>query len=382
MKDYYQVLGVDRNATADELKKAYRKKALQYHPDRNPDNKEAEDRFKQAAEAYEVLSDEQKRAEYDRFGRVNPRNGGAGFNDVGDIFSAFSDIFSGGGRLEDLFGSGGSRPRGRSSGQRGEGLRVQLPLTLKEIGDGVEKRLRVRRFVGCDSCSGTGAEGGSAARKVCASCSGRGEVRRVRQTVLGQIVNVQPCSNCRGEGQVIEHLCNTCRGLGRVHGESMVSVNVPAGVEEGNYLSLRGHGNAGIRGGPAGDLRVEIREMPHEHFDRDGSDLHYSVQITFADAALGAEVEVPTLRGRARLVIDPGTQSGKMLRMRGKGLKQLNSAVRGDQYVTVQVWTPNALGDEERALLEEMRELEGFDPTPQAGKDSKSFFSRVKDVFA
>ncbi len=381
MKDYYEILGVERSASADELKKAYRKKALHFHPDRNPNDKEAEDKFKEAAEAYEVLSDGNKRAHYDRHGHANMRNGGAGFSDINDIFSAFSDIFSGGGRFEEFFGGAAGRAHSRSTGRRGEGLRVQLPLTLEEVAEGTEKRLKVRRFIACKPCAATGAKGGQTARKACSSCNGVGEVRHARQTVLGQIVSVQPCSACRGEGHMIENECSHCRGQGRIQGESIVTVNVPPGVVEGNYLSMRGSGNAGVRGGPAADLRVEIQELPHDDFVRDGYDLYYECYISFPDAALGAEIDVPTLKGRARIAIDPGTQSGKILRMRGRGLTELNTGRRGDQLLRVNVWTPRELGSQERSILEEMRTSPAFEPKPDSAMGGKSFFSRIKDVF-
>lgn len=380
-KDYYDILGVDRSASADDIKKAYRKKALHFHPDRNPGDSKAEEKFKEAAEAYEVLSDSSKKAQYDRFGHVNVRNGGAGFTDINDIFSAFSDIFSGGGRFDEFFGGSAGRSGGRSSGRRGEGLRVQLPLTLEEIAEGTEKRLRVRRFVACKPCEGTGAEGGSTARTMCSSCNGAGEVRHARQTVLGQIVSVQACTSCRGEGQVIEKECTQCRGQGRVQGETIVSVNVPAGVVEGNYLNMRGSGNVGVRGGPAGDLRVEIHELPHEDFERDGYNLYQECFISIPEAALGTDLEVPTLKGRARLEIDPGTQSGKILRMRGRGLTELNTGRRGDQLVRVNVWIPRELSGQDRELLEKMQESPAFQPSEDSKKSGKSFFSRIKDAF-
>ncbi len=380
-KDYYDILEVDRSASADDIKKAYRKKALHFHPDRNPGDSKAEEKFKEAAEAYEVLSDSGKRAQYDRYGHVNVRNGGAGFTDINDIFSAFSDIFSGGGGFNEFFGGSAGRAGVRNSGRRGEGLRVQLPLTLEEIAEGTEKRLKVRRFVACRPCEGTGAEGGSTSRKLCSSCNGAGEVRHARQTVLGQIVSVQACTSCRGEGQVIEKECAHCRGKGRVQGETIVTVKVPAGVVEGNYLSMRGSGNVGVRGGPAGDLRVEIHELPHKEFERDGYDLFHECYISIPDAALGTELEVPTLKGRARLDIDPGTQSGKILRMRGRGLTELNTGRRGDQLVRVNVWIPRELSSQDRTLLEKMRESPAFEPSEDSRKSGKSIFSRIKDAF-
>ncbi len=388
MRDYYEVLDVQRDATPEDIKKAYRKKALRNHPDRNPGDKEAEARFKEAAEAYEVLSDSDKRARYDRYGHAGLRGGaggGPGFTDINDIFSAFSDIFGGaaagrGGSVFDSFFSG-SRQHTRERGQRGEALRMRLPLTLGEIAEGVEKRIKVRRFVSCEECGGSGAEGGSDAMKACIVCNGSGEERRVRQSPLGQFVSVIPCRHCRGEGQVIENQCVACKGQGRVDGEPTIKINVPAGVEEGMTINLRGQGNAGVRGGSAGDLRIEIEELANEHFVRDGNDLLYDLYISFPDAALGADVDVPTLKGRARVQIDPGTQSGKILRMRGRGLSGLHSSRRGDQLVRVHVWTPRNLSDREKKALEDFRESTAFSPSGERQRESKSIFDRVKDVF-
>ncbi len=388
MRDYYEILGVDRDAPPEVLKKAYRKQALKYHPDRNPGDNEAEANFKEAAEAYEVLSDATKRARYDRFGHAGVRNGaagGAGFQDINDIFSAFSDIFGGGATgsiFDDFFGGGGrTRARQRSRGRRGEALRMQMPLTLEEIAEGADKKIKVRKFVQCQTCSGSGAEGGSGGYASCATCNGVGEIRQARQTVLGQIVSVQTCPTCLGEGQVIQQKCSACSGQGRLKGEETISVSVPPGVVEGNFLSMRGGGNAGIRGGAPGDLRIEIEEVPNADFIRDGIDLYHDCFISFPDAALGSDVDVPTLKGRARIQVDPGTQSGKMLRMRGRGLPELNTGRKGDQLIRIHVWTPRTLTDEERSILEKLRTSPSFEPQPDLEEGRKSFFSRVKDVF-
>lgn len=388
MRDYYEILGVDRNASPDEIKKAYRKMALQYHPDRNPDNPEAEARFKEAAEAYEVLSTPEKRQRYDRFGHAGVRgNGaqgpGAGFQDINDIFSAFSDIFGGGTIFDEMFtGTRGQGRRGPRHGRPGSDLRIKLPLTLEEISEGTEKKIKVRKFVACEVCKGSGAEGGAAGYTVCGTCQGSGEIRQVTRSVFGQFVNVQPCPVCHGEGRTIQHPCPECRGEGRLKGEETISINVPPGVLEGNYLTLRGAGNAGLRGGVAGDLRVEIEELPHEHFTREGLDIYYDLYISFPDAALGTEVEVPTLKGRARLQVDAGVQSGKILRMRERGIPELNSGRRGDQLVRVHVWTPLHLSAEDEALIEQLRRSPAFEPKPDRIDERKSFFSKVKDVFS
>lgn len=385
MSDYYKILGVSRDASAEEIKKAYRKEAMKNHPDRNPGDKEAEARFKEAAVAYEVLSDQKKRDIYDRYGEAGLRGSGGGgpqgFSDVNDIFSAFSDIFggSGGGIFDDFFG--GRRQRTREKGQPGATIKLVLPLTLEEIADGTEKRVKVRRRVPCETCEASGAKGGSTNVKSCTSCSGTGEERNVQQTPLGQFVSVSECSRCRGEGHLIEEKCPECRGEGvREDESSIIRVPVPAGVEDGNVVSLRGQGHAGARGGRPGDLRIHIREKAHEHFIRNGIDLVYNLNISFPDAALGADVEVPTLTGRASIPIPPGTQSGKILRMQGRGLGKLQSSRKGDQLIKIRVWTPQNLPDEDKKALEKLRESGTFSPEPE--DKNKSFFSKVKDAFA
>ncbi len=390
MRDYYDVLGVARTATPDELKKAYRRMAMQYHPDRNPGDREAEEKFKEAAEAYEVLSDADKRARYDRFGRSGvsgqpgmggrPGAGGAGFRDISDIFAAFSDIFGGDQQGGDPFGAGRARRRGR--GKPGTDLRVKLALTLDEISEGVERQIKVRKYVECETCTGTGAEGGESGFETCATCSGTGEFRQVTNSFFGQFVNVQPCPTCHGEGRVVTRPCPVCEGEGRLKGEETITVEVPPGVAAGHYLQIRGAGNAGQRGGPPGALRVEIEEVPHEHLTRDGLDVVHELRLSFPDAALGAEVEVPTLRGRARLQIDAGIQSGRVLRMRGRGLPEVGGGRRGDQLVVVQVWTPQTLSDEHRTVLQSLRDDVAFRPqdAPET-EERRGFFSRVRDAF-
>ncbi|MCY3487640.1 MAG: molecular chaperone DnaJ [Bacteroidetes bacterium] len=385
MSDYYEILGVNRDASSEEIKKAYRKEALKNHPDRNPGDKAAEARFKEAAVAYEVLSDQKKREVYDRYGEAGLRGSGGrgqpGFDNVNDIFSAFSDIFgggSGGGVFDDFFG--GRRQRTRERGQPGATIAQQLALTLEEIAEGTEKRVKVRRLTPCQTCEGSGAKGGASQLKVCTVCNGSGEERRARQTPLGQFVSVSECGRCHGEGQVIEEKCSECRGEGRLDGESSIKVKVPAGVEDGMVINLRGQGHSGARGGRPGDLRIEIREKAHEYFIRRGSDLIYNIEISFPDAALGTDIEVPTLTGRASVKIAPGTQSGKVLRMQGRGLGQLRGSRKGDQLVRIRVWTPQNLSDSDKKALEKLQDSSAFQPD-QTGKN-KSFFSKVKDAFA
>lgn len=388
MRDYYEILGIERTAGPDVIKKAYRKLALQHHPDRNPDDATAETKFKEAAEAYEVLSDPQKRQRYDRFGHAGVRGNGAGgqgpgFQDINDIFSAFSDIFGGSSSIfEEVFtGQRARGRRGRGHGRGGSDLRIKLSLTLEEIAEGTEKKIKVRKFVTCETCEGIGAENGDEGYAVCQTCQGSGEIRQVARSVFGQFVNVQPCPVCHGEGRTIQTKCSSCGGEGRVKGEETISINVPAGVLEGNYLTLRAAGNAGIRNGPPGDLRVEIEELPHAEFSREGLDIYHELYISFPEAALGTEVDVPTLKGRARLQIDAGVQSGKILRMRDRGIPELNGMRRGDEMVRVHVWTPIQLTDEERRVLAQMRDSPSFEPQPDKEDRRKSFFSKVKDVF-
>jgi molecular chaperone DnaJ len=374
-QDYYDILGVSKDASDKDIKRAYRKQAMKYHPDRNPDDPEAEERFRQAAEAYEVLSDAETRERYDRYGHAG-LGGSANFQDISDIFSAFNDIFG-----------GATRRSRRTRGRPGSDLRITLPLTLEEIADGTEKNIKVRKFVGCRVCDGTGAEGGLDGENyvMCPKCDGTGEIRQVSRSVFGQFVNVQACPRCNGEGRIIENPCANCGGEGRLEGEEKITINVPPGVMEGNYLTLSDAGNAGLRGGTTGDLRIEIKELPHEDFVRDGLDIYHDLYLSFPDAALGTKVEVPTLKGRAKLQIDPGVQAGKILRMRGRGLPELNGSGRGDQMIRVHVWTPQTLSDEDRKLVEQLRDRPAFAPEPdedEAAADTTSFFRRVRDVFS
>lgn len=388
MRDYYEVIGVAKSATADEIKKAYRKAALQYHPDRNPGDAAAEEKFKEAAQAYEILSDPAKRQRYDQFGHAGVRGGagaagGAGFQDINDIFSAFSDIFgSGGSVFDEMFGGRGAGQRGRKQGRPGSDLRIKLPLSLEEIAEGTEKKIKVRKFIECETCEGNGVSDPATGYESCRTCQGQGEVRQVTRSVFGQFVNVQPCPTCRGEGRIVKNPCASCAGEGRTKGEETINITVPAGVLEGHYLTLRGAGNSGMRGGQSGDLRVEIEEKAHEHFTREGLDVYHELHISIPEAALGMEAEVPTLKGRARLQVDPGVQSGKILRMRERGLPDIESSKKGDQMVRIRVWTPTHLTDEETEILESLRDSASFKPNPESLGDRKSFFSRVKDVFS
>jgi molecular chaperone DnaJ len=377
-RDYYEVLGVDRNATKDDLKKAYRKQAMQHHPDRNPDNKEAEEKFKEAAEAYEILNDDDKRAKYDRFGHDAVKGSGfgsPGFSDVNDIFSHFSDIFGGSSIFDEFFGGTSSRSRGRrrGTGVPGSNLRVNLKLTLEEIAEGVSKKIKIRKQVTCNVCSGTGAEAGTSV-KTCPVCHGSGEVKSVSRSVFGQFVNIQQCSNCNGEGNVVDTPCRKCMGDGRIQDEATIKVDVPAGVSEGSYMTLHGEGNAGKRGGHAGDIIVVFQEIPHEYFTREGDDIIYNLFVSYPQIVLGGEVEVPTLTGKARLKIDAGTQPGKLLKMREKGIKHLNRSGSGDQYVKVNIDVPKKLSSREKELLKELSGLPNFKKSTAA--DEKNFFKR------
>ena len=382
-RDYYEILGVSKSASGDEIKKAYRKVAMQYHPDRNPGDKTAEEKFKEAAEAYEVLSDTDKRSKYDRFGHQAFTPGMGGFHgsnvNMEDIFSQFGDIFG-----DDIFGSffggGGRRSSGggRSRGTRGSNLRVKLKLTFEEAAKGVTKTIKVKKYVPCNTCGGSGAKDkGSIA--TCNTCGGSGQVRRVTNTFLGQMQTVTTCPTCNGEGTTITAKCGACKGEGRVYGEEQVTVDIPAGVQEGMQLSLSGKGNAGERGGAPGDLIVLIEEEAHKELQRDGLNVAYELHISFTDAVFGTQVEVPTIDGRAKIKIPAGTQSGKIFRLKGKGFPDVNGYSKGDQLIHVNVWTPQNVTSEEKEILERLGKSPNI--TPQPGKSEKSFFDRVKEVF-
>lgn len=384
-RDYYEILEISKNATPEELKKAYRKQALRFHPDKNPGDKESEEKFKEAAEAYEVLNDPSKRSRYDQYGHAGLGNNGfGGFGGGGmsmeDIFSHFGDIFGGGfgnDPFSSFFGGGGGR-RGRTV-NRGSNLRVKVKLTLEEVAHGVEKKIKVNKFISCNTCSGTGAKGGSS-YSTCSTCKGSGHITKVTSTFLGQMQTTSTCPHCGGEGQIITDKCTDCAGNGIIKGEEVIAIRIPAGVAEGMQLSMGGKGNAAARGGVAGDLLIQIEEISHNLFDREGNNLHYEHFITFTEAALGTSIEIPAIDGKIKVKIEPGTQSGKVLRLKGKGLPSVNTYEgKGDLMVTVHVWTPKNLTKEEKSILEKLGMAPNFQPAP--GTKDKSFFSRMKEYF-
>ncbi|HDQ44909.1 MAG TPA: molecular chaperone DnaJ [bacterium] len=350
-EDYYHVLGISRDASADEIKKSYRQLAMKYHPDRNPGDREAEDKFKEAAEAYEVLSDPEKRQRYDRFGHEGVRGGGmGGFGGFDfDLSDALRTFMSGFGGFGDIFGESGQK----TGPQRGQDLQVRLKLTLEEVAGGVEKRIKIKRWLPCEACQGSGAANAEAL-KSCPDCGGAGQVRQVSRSLFGQFVNITTCPRCGGSGRVITEPCRSCTGSGRKKGESTVQVKIPAGVSTGNYLTLRGEGDAGPKGGACGDVVVLIEEIPDERFERHGDDILYNLNVGYTQAVLGDEIQIPTINGKAKLVIEPGTQSGKILRMKGKGVPHLHGSGRGDQLIRVHVWTPVNVSREVKGILKQL----------------------------
>ena len=378
-RDYYEVLGVSKSADATEIKKAYRKLALKYHPDKNPGDKEAEEKFKEAAEAYDVLSNEEKRHRYDQFGYAGV--GGAGQGGFGggmsmdDIFSQFGDIFGSFGGFSGFGGFGGGRGSRRVN--RETNLRVKVKMSLQEIATGIEKKIKVKKYVACQHCNGTGAKDGKS-YSTCSTCKGSGQVTRVQNTILGAMQTTSTCPTCEGEGKIINEKCTFCNGEGVLMSEEVISINIPAGVAEGMQLSLSGKGNAARRGGVNGDLIVLIEEEEHPELVRDGNDLLYNVFIGYPEAVLGETVEIPTIEGKVKVKIEAGTQPGKILRLRGKGLPDVNGYGKGDLLAKVNVWIPKNLSKDEKKLVEKMRETEGFKP---GSGDKKSIFSKMKDFF-
>ena len=378
-RDYYEVLGVSKSADATEIKKAYRKLALKYHPDKNPGDKEAEEKFKEAAEAYDVLSNEENTRRYDQFGHAGV--GGAGQGGFGggmsmdDIFSQFGDIFGSFGGFSGFGGFGGGRSARRVN--RGTNLRVKVKMNLQEIATGIEKKIKVKKYVACQHCNGTGAKDGKS-YSTCSTCKGSGQVTRVQNTILGAMQTTSTCPTCEGEGKIINEKCTFCNGEGVLMSEEVISINIPAGVGEGMQLSLSGKGNAARRGGVNGDLIVLIEEEEHPELVRDGNDLLYNVFIGYPEAVLGETVEIPTIEGKVKVKIEAGTQPGKILRLRGKGLPDVNGYGKGDLLAKVNVWIPKNLSKDEKKLVEKMKEAEGFKP---GSGDKKSIFSKMKDFF-
>lgn len=390
-RDFYDVLGVAKSASAEEIKKAYRKMAIKYHPDKNPGDKQAEDNFKEAAEAYEILSNAEKKQRYDHYGHAGvggaSGGGGGGYGGGGmnmeDIFSQFGDIFGNGGGgggspFDSFFGGGGQQSRGGRRVAKGSNLRIKVKLTLEEIANGTEKKIKVNKQVSCKTCDGTGAKDKSSV-STCKTCGGSGAVRRVTNTILGQMQTSSTCPTCNGSGQQITSKCTVCHGEGTTRGEETISINIPAGVSDGMQLSMSGKGNAAPNGGIPGDLIILIEETPHESLKREGNNVVYDLHVSIVDAALGFSAEVPTIDGKAKIKIEPGTQSGKLLRLKGKGIPEVNSYHRGDEIIHVNIWTPKALSAEERAMLEKLRESPNFKPQP--GKNDKSFFEKMKEYF-
>lgn len=390
-RDYYEVLEVTKSASADEIKKSYRKIAMKYHPDRNPGNAEAEEKFKEAAEAYDVLSDSDKKARYDRFGHAGMGGaaGGGGFGGGGgmnmdDIFSNFGDIFG-----DDMFGSffgGGGQQRGRGPrrGTRGANLRVKLKMSYADIAHGATKKIKVKKYVACNTCGGSGAKD-SASVQSCGTCGGSGQVRKVQSTFLGQMQTVTTCPTCNGEGTQIKAKCSACKGEGRQYGEDTISIDIPAGVHDGMQLSMNGAGNAGERGGPNGDLLILIEEEKHPKLKRRDLDVVYHLHLSFPDVIKGTSVEVPTIDGKAKIKIPAGTQSGKIFRLKGKGFPGFQTYEKGDQLVEVNVWTPQNLTDEEEKLIDKLAGSTNFIPSETAAKakeEDKSFFDKIKDAFS
>ena len=383
-RDFYEILEIGKSSSADEIKKAYRKVAMKYHPDRNPGDHSSEEKFKEAAEAYEILSDPDKRAQYDRFGHNAFGPGRGGFSggqsmNMDDIFSQFGDIFG-----DDMFGNFFSGRRGggggsRSRGVRGSNLRVKIKLNFEEIAKGATKTIKVKKYVSCTTCGGSGAKDKNSSQ-TCRTCGGNGQVRSVQNTFLGQMQTVTTCPDCNGEGTTITNKCTVCKGDGRMYGDENVTLEIPAGVQAGMQLSMSGKGNMGERGGGSGDLIILIEEEAHPHLQREGLNVAHDLYISFTDAVFGTQTEVPTIDGRAKIKIPAGTQSGKIFRLKGKGFPSINTHEKGDQLIQVNVWTPQNISAEEKTKLEFLHESENFKPKPD--KNEKGFWEKIKDSFS
>jgi len=374
-RDYYEILGVGRNASPEEIKKAYRKVALKYHPDKNPDNKAAEEKFKEAAEAYEVLSHAEKKQQYDRFGHAGVRGPGGRGPEVNmeDIFAQFSDIFGGStSPFENFFRQGQQRVR------KGTDLRIKLKLSLQEVANGINKKIKIKHYTTCDTCGGNGAREGTAII-TCSVCQGTGQTRKIAHTMLGQVMTTAPCTACYGEGKSIAAPCTACGGEGRLLKEEVLSLQIPAGVSNGMQLSMNGKGNVPVRGGVPGNLLILIEETSDDLLKREENHVHYNLYVSFIDASLGSEVEVPTIGGKVKVKIPAGTQGGKVLRLRGKGIKDINGYGKGDQLIHVHVWTPQQLTKEEQEMLDSLKNSPNFIPNPS--KKERSFFDRVRSFF-
>jgi molecular chaperone DnaJ len=373
-RDYYEVLGVAKGATKEEIKKAYRKQALKFHPDKNPDNKKSEENFKEAAEAYEILSSEEKKARYDRYGHAGMGGASNGFGGDGmtmdDIFSSFGDIFGG-------FGGFGGARQGRRV-NKGSNLRVKVKLTLQEIATGTEKKIKVNKYNTCDSCGGNGAADSSSISN-CSTCHGSGQVTRLTNTMLGQMQTRSVCPSCGGDGKTITKKCPACYGEGIVKKEEVIKINIPAGVGKGMQMTVGGKGNAPRRGGVDGDLLVVMDEVDHPDLIREGNDLIYNLFVSIPDAVLGTHIEVPTVDNNVKIKIEPGTQPGKILRLRGKGLPEVNGYGKGDLLVNVNVWIPKSMNPEETKIFDKLKDSDSFTPKPD--KNDKGFFERMRGYF-